>query len=107
MSTFAEEIETAANGEPIEAIVLSPARTDFWWGGNERDTPEELTAKPISWSDARPLLDYEYDSGFGGQDCHSFYAWTAHRILFVSEYDGATSVCVIPRNPEPGEPRSI
>ena len=47
-------------------------------------------------------LDYEYDNGFGGADCHPFYAWTQSRVFFV--YDGSTGLAWLPRNPIACEP---
>ena len=96
--TLAEEIEDRANGEPIEGIVLSP----------EAEDPHDDTIRPVSdWDSVRGLLDYEYDHGFGGMECHAIVAWTASRVIFVAEYDGATGVESLPRNPEPTAPRGI
>lgn len=44
-------------------------------------------------------LDVNFDSGFGGADCFPIYAWTASRVYFIQEYDGATSLGWVPRHP--------
>ena len=81
MSTFAEDIERAAGGaERIEAVVIWPLRV-------------------LSWHEARPLLDYDYDDGFGAPDCHAVYVWTEDKVLWVTQYDGATTNSSAPRNP--------
>ena len=100
--TFATEIEKCA-GEPIEAIVISGDRSG--WGS--RDKWPEWAGKILTWELARPALNYTYDAGYGGQDCHSIYAWTEHWVLLVAEYDGSTHVARIPRNPTEGIPKSI
>lgn len=102
MSTFAEDIEAAAEGELIEAIVVAGHRhaPSSWQEEVPRSTPEGV----LSWAEARPILDYEYDGGFGSSDCHPIYAWTATRVLFVVEYDGSTSVVSVPRHPVAEDP---
>jgi hypothetical protein len=106
VQSFADEIETAANGEPIEAIVLASSNWEYGALEGRMQKSDHLAGRPISWAEARPYLDYTYDNGFGGQDCHSFTAWTASRVLFVHEYDGATGVVYVPRNPCEHEPQS-
>src|SRR6185437_5638479 len=88
--------------EPIEALVLEPWGEEIW-GLHAQDerlkASREIGGKVVSWEQARPFLDYEYDSGFGGQDCHSVTIWTPTRVIFVHEYDGATGLTWVPRHP--------
>lgn len=35
----------------------------------------------------------------------AIHAWTENKVLFVYEYDGATQVLTIPRNPTPADVR--
>ncbi len=102
MSNFAEDIERAAKGEEIEAIVVTHSRDTF----EEEWSPEDFKEPYLvrTWQEVKPRLDYEYDTGFGGADCHAIFAWTPTRIVFVTEYDGATSVTSLPRNPVEGRP---
>lgn len=98
--TFAQEIEDLVpDGETIEAVVL---------GDDERGYREhpKLSLEVLTWEQARPLLDYDYDPGYGGQDCHSFYAWTQTRVIFVHEYDGATAPHWVPRHPAQIKPEA-
>ena len=102
--TFAESIEKRADGEEIEAIVIED---DDSWDSEEGEEGEEgeraipaaLLGVPLSWGVARPLLDYRYDGGYGAQDCHNIWAYTATRVLFVHEYDGATWITSVFRHP--------
>lgn len=100
MSTFAEDIEEAAGKEPILAIRIESR--DRGWSFDAVELDESYVGTPLTWDTARPLLDYEYDTGYGGQDCHDFTAWTASRVLFVHEYDGSTYVRTVDRNPTEG-----
>lgn len=96
--TFAQDILSYAGDEKIKAIAVSPTR-GFAWGDDALD--HNLGNEPVSWDEAFPILNYEYDTGYGGQDCHDFWAWTETQVLFVHEYNGATRIASAPRNPTP------
>lgn len=87
--TFAEEIELFVGHEQVEGVRILTSRNEVY-----------LEGVLMTWDEARPYLDYEYDNGYGGQDCHSVHIWTPARIIYVQEYDGATWLNSIPRNPE-------
>ena len=87
--TFAEELEALIGNELVEGVELLTGR-----GYNEKCPTGILT-----WEEARPHLDYEYDSGFGSQDCHNIYIWTPTRVIYIHEYDGSTWPEAVPRNP--------
>lgn len=97
-STFAEDILEKAGHEPIEAISVSKRRGSYW---RDEDSDHDLGQSPVSWEAAFPVLNYQYGKGYGSQDCHDFWAWTATRVLFVHEYDGATWIASAPRFPSP------
>jgi hypothetical protein len=108
VSTFAEDIEQVAGGEPILAVVIG----EFGWGngwdadgyGEKAPIPWSKRGIPLLWSEARPLLNYEYYTGHGAPSCHAIYAWTISQVIFVSQYDGSTRLVNIPRNPVPCHP---
>lgn len=97
--TFAQDIQAEAGAEAIEGIVIG----EMGWSGdyNAEGKPpwKHVAGKLISWAEARPLLDYEYDPGYGAPDCQAICAWTSTRVLFVSQYDGSTGLESMPRNP--------
>lgn len=102
MSNHADSLRSAVAlyGEPLEAITV----------GKHYDRQFEDVSLPdeniiLSPADGLKKLDIEYDSGFGGADCFPMYAWTASRVFFIAEYDGATHVAWIPRNPQAIEPQ--
>lgn len=109
--TFAAHLEQAAGNETIESVVIGP----FGWSDDMDDTDaygEDRVERPVkprrgvvlTWEEARPMLDYGYSSGFGAPECDAVWAWTPSRVLFVSQYDGATGVEWVPRNPVDGKP---
>lgn len=89
-------IENIAQGEPIEAVVIG--------GLGRRPWDEQIRNRPLTWAQARPLLDYTFDSGYGAPGCNAIYAWTPTKIIGISQYDGSTSPFWIPRNPIDCEP---
>ena len=97
-----EAIESTGDTvEDIEAVKILN-ELDGTYNGED---PRDIAAKPyreklISWAIAAPILDYEYDSGFGGMDCHDIRIWTKDNIFYIHEYDGSTSVYSMSRNPE-------
>lgn len=88
------------HGETIESIVVGPHDNDDLWYGEDR-RPENQRDVLLSREDGLKLLDVDYDHGFGGADCFRIYAWTPNRVFFMHEYDGATSLNWVPRNPTP------
>lgn len=92
-------IEEATDGEPIEAVVIG----EMGWGDYASESVPNynthIRGKVLTWEQAAPMLDYDFDTGFGAPECEAIYAWTASRILLISQYDGATHPHVIPRHP--------
>lgn len=100
-------VVAAAKGEPIEAIVIGNMG---WEDCGIDDIPEpsrdrDKWNKVLSWAEAEPLLDYNFDSGYGAPGCQAITAWTATKVIFISQYDGATGVEWLPRHPVDHQPR--
>lgn len=93
-----EEYE-AEFGEPIEAMVVGMHYSSPW---DCAAAPDENVV--LSREAGLAKIDQEYSNGFGGADCFPLYAWTKSRVCFVHEYDGATGINWVPRNPMDGEP---
>ena len=70
MTTWAEDFEEAANGEPILYAVLSPLANE----GHGRVTTDEIYL-PIPWHEARDELAYSTPLE------HGVYAWTDNYVL--------------------------
>jgi hypothetical protein len=68
------------------------------------------------WSDVAPgalmpmesvpdnLLDQEFNRGYGGNNSPDLCAWSPSWVLFSDNYDGAESLCWVPRHPLPHKP---
>jgi hypothetical protein len=99
-------IERAAAPDPIIAVVIGPFGRGDGFGEERITRPVPVrVGELLRWEEARPMLDYEFDPGFGQPQCDAIYAWTENNVLFVDEYDGTTQVLPIPRNPTPAEAR--
>ena len=98
MSSLVEWIEEATS-EPVLAVVIG----EMGWGDYGSENVPNYNKQPrgriLSWEEAKPWLSYEFNSGYGAPGCNSIYAWTENWVLFVSQYDGATQLERIPRNP--------
>ena len=108
MANFLEDIVAKLGDETIEKIVVGKFKYYDYKEGfplDEKSFPKKYYNKLLDWELVKDFLDYDYDAGFGGKDCHPIYAWTPTRILFVCRYDGATWVDSIPRNPEETIPK--
>lgn len=99
MTTLYQWLESETEGASIEAIVFGEMG---WHGYNE-----EAFAIPgpipkgvlLTLEQAMPWLNIEFDAGFGSPGCPAMYAWTSRRVYFVTQYDGATSLDWVPRDP--------
>lgn len=104
MTTFWQDILAATKDEQIEAVVIGEMG---WDGYHEEGKEVSRKGEILSATEAHERLSYEYDRGYGAPDCHSVYVWTEKRVVFVSQYDGSTGLCSLPRNPTaemPGMP---
>lgn len=90
--TFEEA--AAKMGDRLLSAVVGFDDRDRKWDGSESEPRE-----PEQWADAAKKIDYEYYNGFGGADCHAVIAWGEKYVYFVHEYDGATGINCVPRNP--------
>lgn len=101
MSNLKTWILDAADGDPVESVVIG----NMGWSDYKLEyLPESAQDsnnwhKVLPWSQAEKLVDYEFDSGYGSPGCQAITAWTQNKVIFVSQYDGATGICSVPRNP--------
>lgn len=116
--SFAADIEVVADGEPIIGICIGA----YGWGSfyseeelkkyprmrnepayREEECPSQIPwdkrGRVLTWDEARPLLDYAYDTGYGAPACHAITAWTTNKIITVVQYDGSTHIVSDLRNP--------
>ena len=107
MANLKEWVERSLRkGEVVEAVVIGNMG---WEDYRLEDIPlasqnKEMWGRILSWEQAKPLLDYEFDSGYGAPGCQRILVWTNTHVYFVSQYDGATSLECVPRNPVACDP---
>lgn len=95
MANIAKWFEAMAGSESIMYAVLGKHDAHRW----DSEYTLHAVGKLLPWTEARLILDYEYDNGHGGADCHTVFAWTETKVLTITEYDGATGPTWFPRNP--------
>jgi len=92
MMNAKKKILELVNKEDIEAISLGqkgwddPRKTPLFFGKDRVD-------------EALKLLDFNFDSGYGGEEGYALYVWTKDWIIVKETYDGAEWYIKIPRNP--------
>ena len=106
MATLKERIEECADGQPIEAVVIGEMGGDGDFGSeavpNYANCPKGTV---LTWEEAVPWLSYEFSCGYVGMPaCQAIYAWTKERVISISQYDGSTQPCTVPRHPLNGMP---
>ena len=104
MANLVKWIEDEAGNEKITAVVIGPVGGEHMFGDDDVDNEVgEKETRPLGkvmmWSEAKELLNYEFSSDFGCVGCHAVYVWTKSSVLFVTQYDGSTSLGSVPRHP--------
>jgi hypothetical protein len=110
MINFLSQIEKEAGGEPIVVCVISHSEgawSDWSEDGHPMFLPTESLNRVLPWDEAKKLLDYEYNNGYGGVDSHAITAWTENWVLFVGCYDGSSWVDRVPRHPVDHEAQTV
>lgn len=99
-ANFLEDLKAEIGDEHVESVSIG-----CWAGYTKHE--KHLDGKLLSWEEAKPILDYEYEPfSYGRGKCHSIYIWTEKRIIFVVSFDGYIMIKSIPRNPIAGLPET-
>lgn len=95
MSAYTELQDYLTESEVVEAIVFGA-----WGWGEDRDLPKEYIGKVLSLEAAEPhMQSWNFNGGFGSPECYATYIWTNERVIWITQYDGATGLDSMPRNP--------
>lgn len=89
MANIVEWVMKHADVKDIEGVCMQPRHVRNRGG----------IRHVLSWEQAKPLLDFDFDDGLGEEGCDAVYVWTKKSILFVTDYDGKRSMACLPRNP--------
>lgn len=98
-------LEILERGESVEAVVFG----NYGWDGYAEPTkplvPKTKRGKVLTWEQAQKYMEgWSFYGGFGAPNCYATYIWTNKRIIWVTQYDGATSLSTAPRHPQEGIP---
>jgi hypothetical protein len=112
MSNALEDLKDYLDAdEAVESIVFGP----WGWGsGPDKDgvwekgysEPDEVPVPldkrgvVLTLDEAAPYMQsWSFHGGFGAPECYAVRVWTNKRVIWVTQYDGATSLDSAPRNP--------
>jgi|ETNvirnome_2_130_1030620.scaffolds.fasta_scaffold00320_28 hypothetical protein len=101
VANLKESLLAVAGEEPILKIVIGDKERWRFLNTDENPWPEYIS-KLLSWEEAKEIVDYDFDSGFGGTESHPIMAWTQTRVIFSVCYDGSEWLASAPRNPTDG-----
>ena len=108
-NAYDDLMECLKPGEVVEAIVFGP----FGWGDDEDEPgqayaedrirgpiPKDKRGKLLTLEEAKPHMQcWTFYCGYGAPMCYATYVWTNQRVIWVTQYDGSTSLDSMPRNP--------
>lgn len=100
MNAWEELNAFLVTGETIEAIVFG----QYGWNGYGEPQPPAVPAEKqgviLTPAEAEPLMkSWKFYGGYGSPNCYAVYVWTSARVIWVTQYDGSTSLSSAPRNP--------
>lgn len=103
MNAYDDLIAELDEGESVEGIIFG----DWGWSGFAEPAPppipQNIKARVLSLKDAAPFMEeWSFYGDHGSPKCYATYIWTNKRVLWVTQYDGATSLGSAPRNPLSG-----
>jgi hypothetical protein len=100
MENFKQDIIEAVGEDKIIAVKIPPFGEYPQEETDQRFIPaNSIQNKLVDYETALTLLDYEYNSGYGTQDCHDITMWSHDYVYYIHEYDGSTSIEKLDRNP--------
>jgi hypothetical protein len=107
MASLVEWIEHELDGKDIvEAVVIGEYGWGSGWGKSAfheekcaKQIPWNMRGIALTWEQAKPLLDYEFSDGYGSPECHAIYVWSKDKVMWITQYDGSTTLSSMPRNP--------
>jgi hypothetical protein len=102
MSAYDELIEALQPGEQVEAVLFGHWDDSDWDESpvEPGGVPREMRGVLLTLEQARPLMQsWNIRGGYGCAECYALNVWTDRRVLFITQYDGATTLDYVPRNP--------
>lgn len=109
MPRFAQDIERFVDGfndpdldrenEVIQYCVIGSRGRNYQEDALRDAKIDLIVDEAISWGQARPLLNYEYERTSKARSCHAVYVWTQNYVVSISHYNQLTQFNFFPRRP--------
>lgn len=116
MTAYNELLNYLDEGETVEGLVFGA----WGWGGYSFDgsgfelgfgepdpppVPMSQRGKVLSLELAKPYMaGWNFAGGYGSPEAYATYIWTNRRVIWVTQYDGATCLTDAPRHPTACQP---
>ena len=99
MNAYQEIQDYMEKGEQIENLMFIRDWGFFRWTPSV-PVPDTLFGRIIMLEDAKKyMLDWQFSTGHGDTQGYNMNVWTNKRVIYVNEYDNATSLAYVLRNP--------
>lgn len=103
-NAYEDLLEFLREEEIVTAIVFG----EWGWGGYEEPIPNavshKLFGKILTIEEAKPLMQtWSFYSGYGAPECYAVNVYTNQRVIWVTQYDGSTSLNSMSIIPKEGE----
>ena len=100
LNAYDELMEELEGGEIVDGIVFGNYGNSGYGEPEPNPVPEELKGKLLKPEEAKPYMDgWSFYSDVGAVECYATYIWTNKRVMWITQYDGATNLDSMPRNP--------
>lgn len=105
MNAVKDVVKELKEGEEVESVVFGAWGWQGYGEPKPPPVPVEKQGVILPWSEAKLLMEgWSFNGGFGAPQCYAVNIWTNWRVLYVVQYDGATGLESVPRNPVEGSP---
>lgn len=93
--------EYLKDGEVIEGIVFGEYGWSSYRQPKDAPVPKEIFGKLLLWDETTfsYMEGWSFYGGWGSPECYAVYVWTDQRVIWVTQYDGSTTLDSAPRNP--------
>lgn len=105
MNAWDDLQEYLKENETVEAVVFGAWGFDGYKEPNPPPVAKSKRGVVLSPTEAMPMMDgWSFNGGYGAPECYAVRIWTSTRIIWVTQYDGATSLDSSLRNPQNCDP---
>lgn len=95
-NAYNDLLDFLEEGEAVEAIVFG----DWGWGGYEEPKNNIKKGVLLTLEEAKPMMkNWTFYGGYGAPECPATNIWTNKRVIWVTQYDGSTTLDSALRNP--------